>query len=148
MQSTMLNEHQGSRTFAVIFDKGDEARTGLTLFVRENQVAGAHLTAVGGFSRAVLGYFDRQRKEYARIPVDEQVEVLSLIGDVALTAEGGPEVHAHVVVGRSDGTTLGGHLLEGHVWPTLEVIVTDSPHHLRKTHDPDTGLSLIRPANR
>ena len=144
MQSTLLDEQQDRRTFAVIFDKGDEARTGLTAFARENHVAGAHLTAVGGFSRAVLGYFDRQRKEYARIPVDEQVEVLSLIGDVALTPEGGPEVHAHVVVGRSDGTTLGGHLLEGHVWPTLEVIVTDSPHHLRKSHDADTGLALIR----
>lgn len=143
MQSTVVDQQQGRRTFAVVFDKGDEARTGLTEFARQNQVAGAQLTAVGGFSRAVLGYFDRQRKEYARIPVDEQVEVLSLIGDVALNPEGSPEVHAHVVVGRSDGTTLGGHLLEGHVWPTLEVIVTDSPHHLRKTHDPDTGLALI-----
>jgi predicted DNA-binding protein with PD1-like motif len=135
--------NRGTRTFAVIFDKGDEARTGLTSFAQQNSVAGAHFTAIGGFSHAVLGYFDRQRKEYTRIPVDEQVEVLSLVGDVALTPDARAEVHAHVVVGRSDGSTLGGHLLEASVWPTLEVLVTDSPRHLRKTHDPETGLALI-----
>jgi len=148
MKAILLDEQQGTRTFAVIFDKGDEARTGLTSFAQQHSVAGAHFTAIGGFSRAVLGYFDRQRKEYARILVDEQVEVLSLVGDIALTPEGRAEVHAHVVVGRSDGSTRGGHLLEGSVWPTLEVLVTDSPRHLRKTHDPETGLALINAGER
>ena len=145
MKTQLLDEQHGHRTFVVVFDKGDEAKAGLTAFAQDNRVSAAQLTAVGGFSRAVLGYFDRQQKEYQRIPVTEQVEVLSLIGDVALKPDGAPEVHAHVVVGRSDGTTLGGHLLEGHVWPTLEVVVTDAPRHLRKTLDADTGLVLINP---
>ena len=145
MKAQRLDEQHGNRTFVVVFDKGDEAKAGLTSFAQDNQVSAAHLTAVGGFSRAVLGYFDRQQKEYRRIPVDEQVEVLSLVGDVALKPDGGPEVHAHVVVGRSDGTTLGGHLLEAEVWPTLEVVITDTPRHLRKKHDPETGLALISP---
>jgi predicted DNA-binding protein with PD1-like motif len=145
VKAQRLDEQHGNRTFVVVFDKGDEAKAGLTSFAQDNQVSAARLTAVGGFSRAVLGYFDRQKKEYRRIPVDEQVEVLSLVGDVALKPDGGPEVHAHVVVGRSDGTTLGGHLLEAEVWPTLEVVITDAPRHLRKTHDPETGLALINP---
>jgi predicted DNA-binding protein with PD1-like motif len=77
------------------------------------------------------------------IPIAEQVEVLSLLGDIALD-DGQPKLHAHVVVGRRDGTTRGGHLLEGHVWPTLEVIVTESPHHLQRSMDRETGLALIR----
>jgi uncharacterized protein len=52
-------------------------------------------------------------------------------------------VHAHVVLGRSDGTALGGHLLEVHVWPTLEVVLDESPAHLRKRSDPETGPALI-----
>jgi predicted DNA-binding protein with PD1-like motif len=143
VRARQLRQDQGTRTFVVVFDKGDEAKAGLTAFAQENQVSAAQITGVGAFSRAVLGYFDRQRKEYQRIPVDEQVEVLSLVGDVALKPDGGPEVHAHVVVGRSDGTTLGGHLLEADVWPTLEVVLTDTPQHLRKRHDPETGLALI-----
>ncbi len=90
-----------------------------------------------------LGYFDWETKEYQKIPVREQVEVLSLIGDVALK-DGEPKVHAHVVVGRSDGSTRGGHLLEAHVRPTLEVILTESPAHLRKQIDEESGLALIR----
>ena len=145
MKATRLDEQHGRRTFVVVFDSGDEAKAGLTTFAHEQHIAGAQLTAVGGFSRAVLGYFDRERKEYLKIPVEEQVEVLSLLGDVALTPDAQPEVHAHVVVGRRDGTTLGGHLLEGSVWPTLEVVVTDAPRHLQKVHNAETGLALINP---
>ena len=101
------------------------------------------MTAIGAFRDATLGYFDWEAKEYLKIPVNEQVEVLSLIGDVALK-DGEPKVHAHVVVGRSDGSTRGGHLIEAHVRPTLEVIVTESPVHLHKQVDEESGLALIR----
>jgi hypothetical protein len=91
----------------------------------------------------VLGYFDWERKTYKRIPVEEQVEVVSLLGDFALQ-ENAPKLHAHVVLGKSDGSALGGHLLEAEVRPTLEVIVIDSPSYLRRVVDPESGLALIR----
>jgi predicted DNA-binding protein with PD1-like motif len=90
----------------------------------------------------VLGYFNWEKRDYERIPLKEQVEVLSLIGDIALKGDE-PNVHAHVVVGRSDGTAHGGHLLEGHVRPTLEVILIESPKHLQRKFDEETGLALI-----
>src|SRR5205823_13320077 len=104
----------------------------------------AHFTAIGAFRDVTLGYFDWEKKDYQKIPVREQVEVLSLIGDVTLDEKGQPQVHAHVVVGRSDGTTRGGHLLEAHVRPTLEVVLVESPVHLQRKHDPESGLALIR----
>ena len=143
MKSQLLNDDQ-EKTYALIFEKGDEVMGGLTAFAKEAGLAGAHFTAIGAFSEATLGYFKRERRDYKQIPVNEQVEVLSLIGDVALS-DGKPQVHAHVVVGKSDGSTRGGHLLKATVWPTLEVIVTESPKHLRKVHDPETGLALIQP---
>jgi predicted DNA-binding protein with PD1-like motif len=143
MRWTLIDNAE-ERTYAIVFDKGDEARAGLERFAREQNIDAAHLTAIGAFSGATLGYFDREKKEYQKIPVKEQVEVLSLIGDVAVY-RGEPTVHAHVVVGRSDGTCRGGHLLEAHVWPTLEVILVESPKHLRKVYDPETGLALINP---
>ncbi len=115
---------------------------GLTDFTRQHGLAGARVTAIGALSDAVLGYFQWDRKEYERIPVREQVEVVSLTGDVAL-ADGGPKIHAHAVVARRDGTAMGGHLLEAHVRPTLELVLTDSPHELVRRHDPTTGLALI-----
>ena len=144
MKSTVL-EASGARTWALIFDKGDEPVSGLTAFAKSQGLGGAHFTAIGAFSEVTLGYFDRKARDYKKIPLREQVEVLSLIGDVALD-RGEPKVHAHVVVGRADGEARGGHLLEACVWPTLEVVLTESPRHLRKRHDPETGLALIDPA--
>ena len=143
MKSKLIHDHQGEKTFALIFAAADEAMAGLVEFARANALGASHFTAIGAFRDVTLGYFDWEAKDYRKIPVREQVEVLSLIGDVALK-DGEPKVHAHVVVGRSDGSTRGGHLIEGHVRPTLEVILTESPGHLRKEIDEESGLALIR----
>ena len=145
MKSKLLDA-TGQKTFALVFDKGDEVVGELTGFARAERVGAAHFTAIGAFNEVTLGYFDRARKDYKRMVVSEQVEVLSLIGDVALDQTNAPKVHAHVVVGLSDGQTRGGHLLAARVWPTLEVILVESPAFLRKRHDADSGLALIDPA--
>jgi predicted DNA-binding protein with PD1-like motif len=129
-------------TFAVVFDKGDEFIAGLTALAKDKKFSASHFTAIGAFQDVVLGYFDRSRKDYKRIPLAEQVEVLSLVGDIALK-DGVPKIHAHVVVGKSDGTAHGGHILAATVWPTLELILTESPRHLSRKSDEETGLALI-----
>ena len=119
-----------------------EAVAALAQFARAERLEAAQVTAIGAFERATVGWFDRAAKQYRRIPVDEQCEVLSLIGDVA-EGQDGPILHVHVVLGLPDGTTRGGHLLEGQVFPTLEVVVTETPAELRKVMHPDLGIALI-----
>jgi uncharacterized protein len=131
---------QGS--FILIFDKGDEFIDVLTSFAREKKLGGSHFTAIGAFRDVMLGYFDREMREYKQIPIVEQVEVLSLVGDIALK-DNSPQVHAHVVLGKADASAHGGHVLEAHVWPTLEVVLTESPKHLHRKIDLETGLALI-----
>ena len=114
----------------------------LSAFANELHLGGSHFTGIGAFSDVVLGYFNWDRKRYERIPVREQVEVLSLAGDIAV-ADGESKVHAHVVVGKDDGTAHGGHLLEAHVRPTLELVLVESPVHLRRVPDAASGLPLI-----
>jgi hypothetical protein len=126
----------------LVFDTGEEVVSALTNYAKENNISGAHFTAIGAFSDAGIGYFDWQKKDYVNNPVDEQVEVVSLIGDIALD-EGQPKVHAHVVVGKSDGTTMGGHLLKAHVRPTLELVLHDAGEQLQRKFDPQSGLALI-----
>ena len=109
---------------------------------------GVHVTVlertppIGAFEHATVGWFDRETEQYRRIAVDEQCELLSLVGDVAV-GEDGPALHMHVVLGLSDGTTRGGHLLEARVYPTLEAVVTENPAYLRKVLRPDIGIALI-----
>ena len=143
MRVKQIESRDGRRTFALVFDIGDEIAGGLSAFAREHGVRGAYFTAIGALRDVTLGYWDWDTKDYRRIPLREQVEVLSLAGNVALGPDGAERVHAHVVVGKADGTAHGGHLLEGHVRPTLEVILVESQQQLRRTHDPTTGLALI-----
>jgi len=130
------------RGTVLVFDTGDEVVSTLTAFAKQNHIAGAHFTAIGAFSDAGIGYFDPQKKDYLKNLVDEQVEVVSLIGDIALD-RGEPKVHAHVVVGTKNGSAMGGHLLEAHVRPTLELVLEESGEQLRRKFDPESGLALI-----
>jgi uncharacterized protein len=143
VRAKLLHEAAGQKTFALVFATGDEVISTLTNFAQANHLGGSHFTALGAFQDTVLGYFDWQIKEYTRIPIKEQVEVVSLVGDIALDEKNAPKIHAHVVLGRSDGMAMGGHLLEAHVRPTLEVTLIESPRHLHRKHDPESGLALI-----
>jgi predicted DNA-binding protein with PD1-like motif len=145
VRAKTIENVDGRRTFAIAFDVGDEVAEGLLAFARDHRIRGAYFTAIGALEDVTLGFWDGERKDYRRIPIREQVEVLSLLGNVALESGGGPKVHAHVVVGRADGTAHGGHLLQGHVRPTLEVILVEVPERLQRTFDPRTGLPLLDP---
>jgi predicted DNA-binding protein with PD1-like motif len=142
VKEKLLHEESGQKIFVVVFDTGDEVATGLLDFAKEKGLAASHFTAIGAFSDVTFGFFDLGTKDYQKIQINEQVEVLSLIGDIALS-KGEPKVHAHVVVGKADGTAHGGHLMEAHVRPTLEVFVVESPERLVRKIDDETGLPLI-----
>lgn len=141
MRYKLINDAQ-EKTWAVVFETGEEVISRLQRFCEEQNLTAARFSAIGAFSAATLGYYDWNRKEYEEVPVSEQVEVLSLIGDVS-QYENAPKIHAHVVVGKRDGSAHGGHLLEAYVRPTLEVILIESPGHLHRSMDRDSGLPLI-----
>ncbi|WP_209946108.1 PPC domain-containing DNA-binding protein [Bradyrhizobium elkanii] len=143
MKSAKLSGEIGSETRIAIFESGEEAFTTLTKFANDAGITAASLTAIGAFERATIGWFDFEKKTYKKIEVAEQCEVLSAIGDIAVGDDGKASLHVHVVLGLADGSTRGGHLLEGKVRPTLEVVITDTPAHLRRKKKPDLGIALI-----
>jgi predicted DNA-binding protein with PD1-like motif len=144
MQHKLLSDNSGKRTFAVILETGDEVQACMKTFIEAEGIRAAQLTAIGAFSDVELLYFDWEAKKYHKSVIAEQVEVASLIGDVAESPSGESAVHIHVVVGRRDCTALVGHLDQAHVRPTLEVLLTESPAHLHKRFDKEPGLALIR----
>jgi uncharacterized protein len=146
MKSKLLHDKAGEKIYVLVFGIGDEVRHTLLDFAAKHQVRTARIMAVGGFSEATLGYFDTGTRNYHPIHVREQVEVASLVGSLAVNADDPeqPKLHLHAVLGRSDGTALAGHLLQGSVRPTLEMFVVISPAELDRYNDPNTGLALLR----
>jgi uncharacterized protein len=142
MRSKRLDRN-GGVTYAIVFDTGDEIISGLTTFANKHHLEASDFTALGAFSSALLGFFDVEQKDYRKIPIEEQVEVLTLVGNITLD-DGKPKIHAHVVLGCADGAARGGHLLEGYARPTLELILSEAPVQLRRRFDAASGLALIR----
>ena len=144
MKVRLLSENAGVKHYAIILAKGDEVMSGLTDFARQNKVTSASFTAIGAFSRATVAWFDDGRKEFKLVPIEQQVELVSMIGDIALVNDQ-PSVHTHVAVASSDGTVRGGHVINAFVFPTLELFMTVYPTPLHKESDEATGLKLIDP---
>lgn len=144
MKIRQLDDTDGRRTFVLVCDRGDDPVEALTAAAKRFDLRAASLTGIGAFAAVTLGFFDHARRDYRRRVIREQVEVLSLIGNVALD-RGEPRVHAHVVVGRSDGAALGGHLLGGAVDPTLEITLVEAPGHPAAEDRPGDGPRIDRP---
>jgi predicted DNA-binding protein with PD1-like motif len=143
MKHRLVWEAAGERTFVLVLDPGEEAFAAIKGFAADQGLSGASLTAVGAFERATVAWFDFEAKAYRPIEIEEQCEALSLIGDVALDDGGGPALHIHAVLGLSDGGTRGGHLISAIVRPTLEVVLVETPAHLRRRQRRDLGVALI-----
>jgi hypothetical protein len=144
MKVRLLAENGGVKNYVIVLAKDDEVMSGLTDFARQNKVTSASFSAIGAFSYATVAWFDANRKEYQLIPIKQQVELISMIGDIALSGDE-PAVHTHVSVASSDGTVRGGHLIDAYVFPTLELFMTVYPQTLHKESDEVTGLKLIDP---
>ncbi|WP_202919403.1 PPC domain-containing DNA-binding protein [Saccharothrix deserti] len=131
------------RDYAIVMETGDSVVDELLVFAHERELRTASFTGIGAFSRCTLAFYDVEAKEYLDNPVEEQAEVVSLVGDVVRTDDGGWQVHAQVVLGLRDGAARGGHLRHAVVRPTLEVMLIESPRGLTRRFDPDSGLALI-----
>jgi predicted DNA-binding protein with PD1-like motif len=140
------SQPDGAKSYVLILSKGDEVMTALADFARDQKVVNAHFVGIGGVRDPEVAWFDLTRKEFKTMSLAEQMEVLTMSGDIALAESGQPIVHAHLALGRSNGKAWGGHLLHAVTSPTLELYVTTFPQPLYKRADPDTGILIIDPS--
>jgi predicted DNA-binding protein with PD1-like motif len=140
----LLSDSNGVKEYALVFAKGDEVLSGLTDFAAQQHVASARFTAIGALKEGTFGWFDPKQKQYKLNTIHQQMELISMVGDIA-NYEGSPVVHAHCGVSLSGGSMLGGHLIEAIAYPTVELFMTVYPTPLQKELDPETGLKLIHP---
>lgn len=145
MHHRLMDESNGVRSYVVTFDAGEEVTSNLVQLSKDLSLDSSSVSGIGAFQQVRLGYFTPSDSGFIENIVDEQVEVLSFIGNIARGEDGDPKLHAHVVLGRHDATTRGGHLIEAVVRPTLELIIEEHPSHLSRRHDPATGLVLLQP---
>lgn len=142
VQYRLLGGRDVPRRFALVFETGDDVMAELQRFAEEQNVMAAFFTGLGGFQRATVGFFNRVDKRYDPIEIDEQVELLSIVGNVTIY-DGKPKLHAHCTVSYRDGHAAGGHLIQATVRPTLELVLDELAGNLHRVDRPEIGLPLI-----
>lgn len=138
-----LSHDNAAKTIVIVFDTDEEVAAGLLTVAREHRLSAARFTGIGALSSAMLGWYNCETKVYEHIPVREQTEVLSLVGNVSMENDE-PKVHAHLVVGKRTGQAFGGHLLQAYVRPTMEVMLVETPAHLRRVFNRAAGLPMLQ----
>jgi predicted DNA-binding protein with PD1-like motif len=136
---------QGERV-QLRFLSGEQLVAPLLEWLGREGIGYAALTGLGAVSRATVSYWNSQTKQYEQHQLDEQMEVVSLIGNVTIR-EGVPFIHAHVGLGRSDLSVIGGHMSELVVHPTLEVWLRPETEAVHRALDESCGLYVMQLPN-
>jgi predicted DNA-binding protein with PD1-like motif len=126
----------------VRLEAGEPIVATLESFLRAQRADFASITAAGAVESICLSYWDPVKRAYQSRDFPEQLEVVSFEGNSSLK-DGQPFLHIHGVFGRSDFSTIGGHIVEGRVNPTLEVWLRTESASVRRVHDQATGLELL-----
>jgi uncharacterized protein len=114
-----------SRTYRLNMVKGDDIMTGLHDFAEKAHIKNGHFTGLGAIDKATLRWSDPVGNHPKQTEVNEEAEIVSLVGSLSTDKEGKPAVHAHTVLALSDGSTRGGHLVQAHVSIICEIFVTE-----------------------
>lgn len=125
MQVIELKSALGTRSFQVLMSKGDEVASGLLDFAEKNHIRNAHFTGIGAFDHAVLGWYNIDKRLHKKLPIDQEMEA-EFTGNITVDRNGKYNVHAHCVVGTSDGSAKAGHFVMGHVSGVMQIHVEDS----------------------
>jgi predicted DNA-binding protein with PD1-like motif len=142
MNYKLINDDK-QKTYAVILESGEEAMEQLLAFAKSLNLSASQFSAIGAFSDTTLGFFDFSIKDYKKNRFNEQMEVVSLVGDITMY-KNEYKVHGHVVLANEKGNAFGGHLVKGIVHPTLEIILNESPLYLQREMDGKSGIPLIK----
>ncbi|HEY9721989.1 MAG TPA: DUF296 domain-containing protein [Oscillatoriaceae cyanobacterium] len=143
MQVKLIAEG-AEKTYALVLMPGEDPHEEILTFARERGITAGRLMGVGAFARVTLAYFNLETRRYEEHPYEQQVEVTSFLGNLALTGEQELKLHAHVTIADREGRSWGGHFLHARVQPTLELFLIQSPHALTRRKDDATGLDLLR----
>jgi len=142
MKEKLLHHEDGRRTFCLIFEDGEEIIDSLIKFSIKHQLGSSYLSGSGGLAIVTLGYDDPGRNVHNDNKVRETVQVLSLDGFITIDS-GTPHIDARAVIGKADGTALGGKLLAASASPRCEIIVSETPRYMRRHEDPHTKRAAI-----
>jgi predicted DNA-binding protein with PD1-like motif len=108
----------------------------------EEDIKIGKVTALGAVTQAAVAYYDQKKKVYKPITFKKHLEILNCTGNVSLK-DGKPFVHMHATFADSRGNAFGGHLTQGTIVFSCELVIEElEGKALDRRPDEITGLNL------
>ncbi len=139
---TAMHFERFESRYQVRFESGESVVEPLLRWMTAERITFATLSGIGAVRQARVSYWNAQTREYEPHVLDEQLEIVSLIGNATIK-DGAPFVHIHVSLGRRDLSIVGGHLNDLIVHPNLEITVEPEPTEVRRVIDEGSGLWVM-----
>ncbi len=136
-------------TLVIRADRGEELIESVKKACVEHQVKIGVVTGIGACDHAVVGAYNTLTKEYLKHEYEGEMEILSFTGNVS-QMDGDYYGHYHVVIGRDDGSCIGGHANEIIISGTSEIFVQLVDGTLERSYDDRVGLNtldFVKPEN-
>lgn len=128
--------------WVIVLKKGEKLIEKLKEFLEKENIKSGYLSGIGAVSSVELAHYNLQEKRYTTKKFDEPLEIVSLLGNVAMKEEE-KIIHCHIAVGTNKMNLYGGHLIEASVAATCEIVFNEFEVPVNKKKDPNTGLNLI-----
>ena len=139
----MYKYRQIENKYIVSIDNHTEIADALLSFCSEMGIKSGSISGIGAIDSMTLRFFNHATKKYVDRQFNEQMEIASLLGNVS-TLDGKTYLHLHIVAGRSDYSTLGGHLLSARLSGAGEFFVEDFGVDAERAYSEEIGLNIYK----
>ncbi|MFZ2300204.1 MAG: PPC domain-containing DNA-binding protein [Candidatus Moraniibacteriota bacterium] len=136
----IVGEHAGK--IVMNLTRGEELVAILASWCKKEKISGATLSGLGAADELEVAYYNLGVKQFERHTIKEEVEILSLVGNVAMLSDK-RVLHIHGTFGRKDLSTFGGHICSLRVSGACEIHLTVFPQAFIRAYDEETGLNLL-----
>jgi uncharacterized protein len=126
----------------VRLESGERVAETLLRLLRAEEIGYAVISGLGAVRQVLLSYWNAETRQYESHELEEQLEVVSLTGNVTLR-DTDPFLHLHVALARQDLSVLGGHFNDAVAHPTLEIWLQPESEPVHRVPDEASGLALM-----
>lgn len=139
----MYTYKQIGNKYVVSIQNRTEITKAITAFSEEHDIKAGAIYGLGAVDEATLRFFNPATKQYVDKTFSEQMEISNLTGNIS-QKDGKAYIHLHITLGRSDYTTLSGHLLTAVINGAGEFVIEKFDGEVDRYFDENIGLNLYK----
>src|SRR3989344_2201022 len=138
-----MNFKKTGNTYIIRLDKGERLLETLKGFCTKNNIKSGYFFGIGSLDEAELAHYIVKTRRYTSQMYKQPLEIISMNGNLT-TMNNEPYAHCHACLSDVNMEAIAGHLKEGIVGATAEIILIKMDEGVNSEYDEVTGLNLMK----